>query len=218
MEVAPERISARLLRTVDHPERADEVVDLMTEGFMENPFWLWAFGEDEAFRKKALAFVNRARVQLYGARSEFWLDSAGRVEGHVVMSAESGMSPSFMTLVRAGFLSMPFRFGLRVFRRFNSLVDEMKAQQAEVLGSEPDYWTLEAFVVRADCRGKGIGSRVLKELLEERVPPGKRIILMTQEEANVNLYCRHDFEIISEAVSCENSAKNWIMERKARLS
>lgn len=215
-------LSDRLLRTVDHPEYLEEIAALLTEGFMDNPVYT-SLAVDEDFRRKVLMYINKARLSLLGSRSEFWLDETGtRVQGHVVVSHESGMSPSLLTLIKAGLLSVPFRFGIGVFLCFNSIMDQFKANQARVLGA-PDYFTLEAFVIEAQSRGKGLGSQMLTELLAKRLQKGQRIVLMTQEDRNVKLYEKHGFVVLDSTplqVKAPTSSgnivaiPNWIMQKE----
>ena len=124
------------------------------------------------------------------------------------------MDPSLCTLIKLGFLTLPFRFGWKNFLRMNEMLNRGGAKQVphasansaapcalishmmsvrlrrtdpqrEAFGQQADYWTVEAFAIRADARGKGIGTKVLSALVEERVRPTgtTRLVLLTQEEA-----------------------------------
>jgi len=208
-------IAKKLLKTADHPEHADEVAELLTDAFLQNPIWKYVLEGDGETCRQSLLCINRSRLFLIGQSSEFWLDEDGRVQGHIALSGQSRMTPNMLDLMRAGLLTLPFRIGLGPFRRFMQIVDEFKTKEEQVYGKEHDpYWTLEAFALRSDCRGKGMGSGVLKHLLEERASKAsaKQVVLFTQEEANVSLYSRLNFHVVDSGQLEAGNIANWVME------
>eukprot|EP00966_Prymnesium_polylepis_P204523 4738073-Prymnesium_polylepis.1 len=195
--------------------RVDDIADLMTEAFMESPNWIFV-QPDEARRARMLRHINRLRLGLLGDRSEFWLGGDGAVEGHVVCACGNDMNPSFLTLVRLGFFTFPVRFGFPAFNRMLGILSALSAQ-SDAMASTGEDWTLEAFAIRASARGKGIGTRMLRHLLQQRVQPvGGRIWLMCQEEPARRLYARLGFaDLESPPFSVHGTVlPNWTMERR----
>ena len=219
-------IPPTLHSTREHPEHLDAVVEVLVEANMHHPMWRYLV-PDERVRANRLRFFNRVRLRLLGERSEFWLDNDGRVAGHVVFAQGSNMAPSLCTLIKLGFLEIPFRFGLRAFWRFYALMNAFAATEHEILkppGAEAfSDWTLEAFAVRSDLRGLGMGGRMLRWLIETRArPSGARVVLLTQDEGPRRLYLRVGFVDIGARphpmlISKSLCMPNWAMEWRGPL-
>ena len=89
-----------LLRTIDHPDRLDEIAALLTEGFLNNPLYVYVYGEDVASRRRGLAYLNKRRVQLMGERSTFWMGQDGSVQGHVCLMSADSPPPTLFQMVQ----------------------------------------------------------------------------------------------------------------------
>jgi len=116
-------------------------------------------------------------------------------------------------MYRAGMLSAPFRLGFRTFGRFKgfaALTDEIHQRSAPM----PHYYLFMLGVSPA-AQGKGVGGRLLEDMLmridQERMPT----YLETQKERNVGLYRRSGFEVSAdEPFPHLESLQNWGMLRK----
>jgi len=212
-----------LLKTINHPEHHEAIAELLTEAFDDHPLYTYVFQETQP--KKQLYWLNVRRLKLLGERSEFWLDENQKVAGHVTFAPGNNMSPSLFTLISLGFLKFPFLFGFDAFNRFNSCMDAMGALEKKLFGSfgespGDNYWTLEAFAVRKDLRGKGLGGRVLDFLIQDRLVKkgdGSRVVLLTQEQKTHDLYEKKGFTDINgkkHSLQVEESFRidNWAME------
>jgi len=196
------------LRTCDHPERLDEIVELLVEANVEHPPYDSMF-LDEKTRRNIVAWLYKKRLCLLGESSQFWLDENG-VQGHLVCVRHSNMDPSIFTLIYHGFLELPFRCGWSGFLKFNTFLDIMK----EVHPKGSGFWVLEAFAIRKDKRCQGIGSKVLQQLYDERVKDS-HFILMCQTEGGKRLYERHGFAIHNHRMVTLTEGmpfNNWVME------
>ena len=186
--------TSRMLRTVEHPERTKEIVEVLVGGFMVSPLWVYV-EPNESRRRAVLMHINRMRILVWGARSEFWLGADGLVEGHMVCSKRPATSTEHRWCTLAiQILLFWLRFGTGVFRRTCAALARSSDVQRSAFGDGRDDWTIEAFVVRPEARGNGVGSSVLGAVLAQRVlcAPGRRVHLLCQDRAR-RLYLRHGF-------------------------
>merc|ERR1719215_446613 len=162
--------------------------------------------------RRGLDWQNARRIASSGQYSEFWLDADGRVEGHIVLrppmlpeeeptEAEQEQDKAKEdTQVQALFGSECWqrrKFAVRVFRT-------QAARALQELPAVDQKWSLTMLAVRADCRGRGIGAALVRQLLDERVEPlaasGKsvRVDLLSQMERSLPLYLRLGFKFVDQ--------------------
>ena len=182
----------RLLKTKSHPERLDAIVEILSEANLHHPLWRYVFPE-EFQRMERLIQLNKVRIQLLGERSKFWLDTDGRVAGHIAFAASNCALPSIWELIKVGFLTFPCRWGIASFIRFNRLMNGLAEKESLLLDHTAKTWLLEAFAIRSDLRGKGMGSDLLKALIMTKTLPGARTVLLCQEPAAHSFYLRLGF-------------------------
>lgn len=121
---------------------------------------------------------------------------------------------SFLRQVRAGMWQLPFRFGLTAFRRL--LPYDTVAQELHHAHASMPHWYLAAIGVEPEYQGQGLGGSLMRPMLaradEQRLP----CYLDTHREANVRLYERHGFEIVSRAQVPGHPLNVWAMLRRPR--
>jgi ribosomal protein S18 acetylase RimI-like enzyme len=105
--------------------------------------------------------------------------------------------PSFWQQVRAGMLRLPLGFGLRGFRRLVSY-DEVGRRLHHTYAPEP-HWYLAVVGVEPSHQGRGIGSSLMRPMLERADRERKACWLDTHQEQNVRLYKRHGFAVAEKA-------------------
>ncbi|MHB8876012.1 MAG: GNAT family N-acetyltransferase [Myxococcaceae bacterium] len=82
---------------------------------------------------------------------------------------------------------------------------------------EPHYYLLCLGVDPAH-QGKGVGSELLRPMLERCDAEGKGAYLETATERNLVLYRRHGFEVSSELTLPAGGPRMWFMWRRPRRS
>ena len=128
--------------------------------------------------------------------------------------------PSMYDMVRAGLLTAPCRFGFGAVGRLLSVKSFFEAVEEEVLSSLAKDGTcakvvrLERMTVLPRCQGKKIGSRALRQALDEADKQQLAVLLATQEERNITFYRRLGFEVIREAPYEPAKCPNWFMVRQ----
>lgn len=123
--------------------------------------------------------------------------------------------PNFARQVRAGMLGLPWRFGVRGFRR---LLDYDKiAQRLHHQYAHKPHWYLAALGVEPDRQRQGLGSRLLEPQLARADRDGHVCYLDTHRESNVRLYERHGFRVMWEGTAPGHPVTVWSMRRDVRL-
>lgn len=119
---------------------------------------------------------------------------------------------------------VPFRFGLEPTRRLLKVIDWFEETTAEVAatvtnadGSPLPCCKLERMSVAPGNQGSGIGSRCLKQGLDEAAAKGQGVLLTTQEERNVRFYTRLGFEVLEKRdfpTDEGTTIQNWFMVKR----
>ena len=119
-------------------------------------------------------------------------------------------------MLRHGLALAPFVLGPAATRRLLEVVDAVERGRHGAQAGEP-AWYLNNMAVRKECRGSGIGSRLLGSQLRELVDPsGAPAVLSTQRPENVTFYARFGFEVASEDVmgSGPLAFRSWTLLRR----
>jgi ribosomal protein S18 acetylase RimI-like enzyme len=122
--------------------------------------------------------------------------------------------PTFWRQVRSGMLQVPFRFGLRGFRRLIAY-DEVAQKLHHDFAPMP-HWYLQIIAVDPERQGRGIGSALMQPMLARIDDARLHCWLDTHREQNVRLYERHGFEVARLAEVKGHPVPVWGMLRKPR--
>jgi len=81
---------------------------------------------------------------------------------------------------------------------------------------EPEHWYLGYLGTRCDSQGQGLGSAMLREVLEPADAAGVPAYLESSNERNLTLYRRHGFEVVEEIRALGTGPTIWRMWRNPR--
>jgi len=81
---------------------------------------------------------------------------------------------------------------------------------------EPAHWYLGYLGTRCDSQGQGLGSAMLREVLEPADAAGVPAYLESSNERNLTLYRRHGFEVVEEIRALGTGPTIWRMWRDPR--
>ncbi len=101
--------------------------------------------------------------------------------------------PTFWRQARSGMLALPWHFGLSGFRKLTAY-DQVARRLHHDHAAMP-HWYLAAIGVAPEFQGQGIGSALMRPMLERADREGLHCWLDTHQEQNVRLYERHGFEV-----------------------
>jgi ribosomal protein S18 acetylase RimI-like enzyme len=122
--------------------------------------------------------------------------------------------PTFWRQARSGMLKLPLRFGIRGFRILTAY-DEVARRLHHDFAPMPHYY-LAVIGVEPERQGQGIGSRLMRPMLDRADQARLHCWLDTHREENVRLYQRHGFEIAQLTGVPGHPVPVWGMLRKPR--
>lgn len=195
----------------------DEAGQLLSEAFFDNPAHVCIYS-DASNRRTRLAWLMKANlgIQFVLGRSFAARDQNGRIAGMGFWHPPGSPEASPALLVRHGLLALPFRHGLETFRRTLKAINVIETRRRVCLNGRPS-WYLNNMVVRPDCQGQGLGSRILRRELSDVVDTSPfPASLATQKPENVVFYEKLGFQVKDDQYVFMGDKKfqNWIMIRE----
>jgi GNAT superfamily N-acetyltransferase len=118
-------------------------------------------------------------------------------------------------IVRAGLglQTSVARFSAPARQRFLSVMGYAEETHKRLM-TRP-HWYLWALGVEPDCQGQGIGTAILRPVLERADRDGTPCYLETQTEANVRFYERRGFAVLEAGEVPGHRVPFWTMVREA---
>ena len=105
---------------------------------------------------------------------------------------------------------------VKAFRRNTFRAVRTQLQVESKHPKEPAHWYLGYLGTRCDSQGQGLGSAMLREVLEPADAAGAPAYLESSNERNLTLYRRHGFEVVEEIHALGTGPTIWRMWRDAR--
>jgi GNAT superfamily N-acetyltransferase len=207
------------------PQDLDCAANFIATAFFDNPAHIYIFPNSH-HRLKALQWMLGANLKLNlspqkNIAQSFALVESNQVPGIRQIKAMGFWNPpnadslSFLSQIRAGLLTMPFRFGWKSFQNLFEIVEQFATTKKQILNNTP-AWHLNNMVVAPELRGQGVGTQILTEQLQQVVEPsGFPAILNTQKEINVKFYQRLGFKVANKSIvgKGQNAFVNWHLIR-----
>ena len=197
------------------PDLFPSAAELLAEAFFDNPAHLY-FCPDEKRRFAQLVWLLGGNLHLQpDLTASFCLVEDGIVQAMGFWTRSDTPPVGTWRKLRSGILQVPFRLGWTGTRRVFEVTATVERQLERVMRHRP-YWYLNNMVVRAQLRGTGVGSRLLRAQLEivTKAEPSFAIVLATQRPENVTFYRRLGFEPVLDAMvgSGPRAFRTWLME------
>jgi ribosomal protein S18 acetylase RimI-like enzyme len=115
-----------------------------------------------------------------------------------------GMVAGLLSMIRV----LPYLSNTVSTVRLLSLIDSLHPH-------EP-HWYLATLGTDPDVQGRGIGSALMRPVLEHCDAEGLPAYLESSKERNVPFYARHGFEVVKEVPAPGNGPTLWTMWREPR--
>ncbi len=180
-----------------------EVSETLAEAFFADPFSLWWMPEDHRRKKILQAFfgvMGEAALpggQVYrsteGAGAAIWMPPGGQPTEEAMAELAPRLGDATAEYAATGF-------------EFMALLDEKHPK-------EPHFY-LFAIGARPVSQGQGIGSALLRTVLDGCDETGTPAYLEASSKRNKRLYLRHGFEVTDE-IRLRDSPPLWRMWRPA---
>jgi ribosomal protein S18 acetylase RimI-like enzyme len=180
---------------------------MLARAFLDDPVASWAWRPDR-LRLRALERFQAIRLRQLLVEEEVWTTSdlacaalwAPPGRWRMTLPETAALVPAFasprllarMPLVAAGWLDL-----------------ERKHPSA------PEHWYLAVLGTDPSSQGRGLGSTVLRTMLEQCDRDGVAAYLESSKETNIDFYARHGFRVIGELRLLRGPAM-WPMWRDPR--
>jgi len=143
-------------------------------------------------------FTRNLQVHLPHRCTQVVLGARGEIEATVTLRPPSGIAISTLTMVRRGLVPFALKHGRAAVKRLFWLKDTYDRLEGEAARGEP-HWHVHMMAVRPDLQGRGLGSALIREVLERALREAKRpIVLTTHLPENVVFYRRVQLEVCGE--------------------
>jgi ribosomal protein S18 acetylase RimI-like enzyme len=193
----------RRARSEDIPQLAA----VLARAFFDDPVASWAWKPDD-LRLAALERFQATRIRQLIVREEVWCSEdlacaalwAPPGHWHATLSETAQLLPSFMR--RRLFARMPMvAIGWEKLERGHP--------------RKPPHFYLAVLGTDPEAQGRGIGSAVLRGVLDQCDRDGVAAFLESSKESNIAYYSRHGFRV-TEEVRLMRGPSMWRMWREPR--
>ena len=180
---------------------------MLARAFFDDPVATWAWRPDP-LRMRALERFQAIRLRQLLPDEEVWTTDE-------LTCAALWAPPGRwrMTMAQTAAL-VPCFAGPRLFARM-PLVAAGWLDLERKHPSAPEHWYLAVLGTDPSSQGRGLGSAVLRTMLEQCDRDGVAAYLESSKESNIDFYARHGFRVIDELRLLRGPAM-WPMWRDAR--
>jgi ribosomal protein S18 acetylase RimI-like enzyme len=185
------------------------LVDVLARAFDDDPVPNYLFPGDRRRRMGLRRFFSVQLRHMYRGRDEVWTtdDLGGAALWAPPDKARPGLSELLHLLPVAPFLT---GLGRRApdAGRLLAAVDRARPRET--------HWYLATLGTAPDRQGQGIGSSLVRTVLEKVDAQGLPAYLESSKERNLAFYARFGFEVTGEIHAPGGGPTLWLMWREAR--
>jgi ribosomal protein S18 acetylase RimI-like enzyme len=196
-------------------EQLGRTTEVLTRAFEDYPLMTYAIPD----KRKRINAVGR----LYGGILRYCLHYG---EAYVTAALQGAAGwlpperpfPSFWCMAWSGMITVPFSFGWEGFQRLHA-ADQVAQQLHWKHGLEAGkHWYLWAIGVDPPDQGMGVARRILQPVLARADQTRCPCYLETHKEANLPIYQRLGFEVVSQVPVPGHPITVWAMLRSPRTA
>lgn len=192
------------------PDQLRDAAHVLARAFHDEPGWSWIL-PCESKRAQVMPWFMEVWAK-YCRKHGAAYTTAHRVEGAALWIAPGQYPQSRVGMLLSGLMLVPLKVGLVGFSRLISSLSSYERLHKRYV--PPRHWYLSVLGVDPPCQGQGIGSALIRPVLERADAEGLFCYLETEEEKNLEFYRRHGFEVAAEADVPNGGPHFWTMRRK----
>lgn len=179
----------------------------LADAFRDDPVFEWLIPPAAPRRdaKMLTFFTSMARSYL---RRDKHVYVVGDGEAAALWSAPGAWTLPMSEMLRET-PSAVKAFGRNTFRAVRT-----QLQVESLHPKEPVHWYLGYLGTRCDSQGQGLGSAMLREVLDQADAAGVPAYLESSNERNLTLYKRHGFDVVEEIRALGDGPRIWRMWRE----
>lgn len=174
------------------PPRYAEAGAMLARAFESDPLWRYLF-PDASNRSEELVWFFERWARVIAPLGAAYITQGG--EGVAMwIPPDHGHNISLWRLLRAGLGRAPFRFGIRRLpRAWRVQADAKRLMRADL--TEP-HWILDILAVDPPHQRSGVGTALLRPILERADREHTPCYVLTHKPENVAYYERHGFRLL----------------------
>lgn len=186
---------------------AEQVSLSLAAAFATDPVMMWLMA-DEGSRRQRLAVLFSVFLRAhYLGRGEVWATGDRSAAALWAPPGHAIVPPSRIALQLPGVLRA---FRGRTYRALRTF------EHVERHHPRPEHWYLGVLGTRPERQGHGLGSAVLRPVLDRCDAEGLPAYLESSKESNIAFYRRHGFELRGELQLPYGGPPVWPMWRDPR--
>ena len=181
---------------------SSELGVVLGRAFADDPVFQWTYPQSDRARRLAKMFVPMVRLSLRHGATVLTDDGLrGAAIWH--RSERRNLGPVANIVIGIAMITRGARMrrGLTVLRALERRHPKEPHRYLEVLGTDPAH------------QGHGVGSALIRHVLDDPANAGDAAYLETETEANVSFYRRHGFEVVEEFDVPGGGPHFWLMWR-----
>jgi ribosomal protein S18 acetylase RimI-like enzyme len=192
------------------PNQVRDAAQVLARAFHDEPGWLWIL-PCESRRMQAMPWFMEAWAKYCSKHGEVYT-TAGKVEGAAFWLPPGKYPQSFVGMMLAGLMLVPLKFGWTAFGRVMASLGYYERLHKRLVPRR--HWYLPTLGVDPPRQGQGIGSALIRPVLERADAEGVFCYLETETERNLIFYRKHGFEVAAEDDLPRGGPHFWVMRRK----
>ena len=179
---------------------------MLARAFQDDPAWRWVVPSDER-RAALLPWLFRMNFEV--TEAEAWVTDGGEVAGCSRWLPPGRPQIHVGPMLRA-LVATPVRAREATSRFFayGRAVEAMRASAVPEL-----HWYLAGIGVDPGRRRSGIGGLLMQPGISHSGQDGVPCALLTNNEANLDFYAAHGFEVVHEGRTPDDGPRAWMMRR-----
>jgi ribosomal protein S18 acetylase RimI-like enzyme len=182
----------------------DTVAEVLTDAFATDPVLSWLLPPTARRQRERMRAVWQMTAKNYFAHDKpVYLTDDG--------SGAALWSPPGTWATTEWAELVPY---LRIFRRSVVRAARFGVEIGSKHPHSPSHWYLYAIGARTEVQGRGVGSALLRDRLDELDQMGEPAYLESSNILNVPLYERHGFEVVEEITISRGGPTMWRMWRE----
>ncbi len=196
------------------PADVQETAALLAQAMDDDPAYGFLFPAGEKRRGLTDLFARNLRTHL-PYRCTSVLAEDGHIVGTVTLRPPGGIPISLLTMLRRGLIPFAAAHGLGAVRRLFALKRVYDDLEEAMVAGAP-HWLVHMMAVTPAQQGRGLGSRLVGEVLGARTPglASRPTVLTTHQERNVTFYRRAGFDVTQvRDVALGDPYRVWCMQR-----
>ncbi|MCP4438797.1 MAG: GNAT family N-acetyltransferase [Aureispira sp.] len=177
-----------------NPTQKKELVTIFTQAFADTPAFRIMF-PDEQKRFKNVFWLATQKLELMQNYYTIHSYQEGSIKGFSWWFAPD-IKPkiSIWQEIKHNFWQVPFRFGWKTFQHMLNFSQQEKKLLLRATAQQP-HWVLDVIGLSPDLHGKGIGSQLMQQILQQADEQQISCYVITRNARNLAFYQKLGFEL-----------------------